>query len=360
MNAKYWTYHNPTLIHFGPGYLDRLGSLIGSRRYALVTYPDEYFKTQIDLIQRSAGPATLIAADVLPNPDFSYFRNLSQDTLTALTQTELLIALGGGSVIDTAKVLAVISNDFADISTSLEQPGTASPVPLREIIAVPTTAGTGSEVTAWATVWDSAQGKKYSLNHPNLYPVAALVDPTLTQLLPPKPTLAAGLDALSHALESIWNINANPVSSAYAVQAATQIMATLPQLMSALDDIGLREQMSLAAVLAGLAFSNTKTALAHSISYPISLNHGVAHGIACSFPLPLVLRRAIGVDPDCDNTLRAIFGKDLAIGADNLERFLTDLGVSTQPDDYGLSEVEFSEYLKVAQQGERGKNFIAA
>ena len=137
-------------------------------------------------------------------------------------------------------------------------------------------------------------------------------------------------------------------------------MATLPQLMSALDDIGLREQMSLAAVLAGLAFSNTKTALAHSISYPISLKHGVAHGIACSFPLPLVLRRAIGVDPDCDNTLRAIFGEDLAIGADNLERFLTDLGVSTQPDDYGLSEVEFSEYLKVAQQGERGKNFIAA
>ena len=360
MNAKYWTFHNPTLIHFGPGYLDRLGSLIGSRRYALVTYPDDYFKTQIDLIQRSAGPATLIAADVLPNPDFSYFRNLSQDTLTALTQTELLIALGGGSVIDTAKVLAVISNDFADISTSLEQPGTASPMPLREIIAVPTTAGTGSEVTAWATVWDSAQGKKYSLNHPNLYPVAALVDPTLTQLLPPEPTLAAGLDALSHALESIWNINANPVSSAYAVQAATQIMATLPQLMSALDDIGLREQMSLAAVLAGLAFSNTKTALAHSISYPISLNHGVAHGIACSFPLPLVLRRAIGVDPDCDNTLRAIFGEDLAIGADNLERFLADLGVSTQPDDYGLSEVEFSESLKVAQQGERGKNFIAA
>jgi alcohol dehydrogenase len=118
--------------------------------------------------------------------------------------------------------------------------------------------------------------------------------------------------------------------------------------------------MSLAAVLAGLAFSNTKTALAHSISYPISLKHGVAHGIACSFPLPLVLRRAIGVDPDCDNTLRAIFGEDLAIGADNLERFLADLGVSTQPDDYGLSEVEFSESLKVAQQGERGKNFIAA
>ena len=98
------------------------------------------------------------------------------------------------------------------------------------MIAVPTTAGTGSEVTPWATLWDrtSAQPKKYSLHLNETWPQAALVDPELTLSLPETVTRNSGLDALSHALESIWNVNSNPISDTLAVEAARTVLATLP------------------------------------------------------------------------------------------------------------------------------------
>ena len=140
------------------------------------------------------------------------------------------------------------------------------------IIAVPTTAGTGSEVTSWATVWDAAQRQKYSLAHPRLYPETAVLDPALTVAAPRALTLATGLDALSHALESIWNVNANPVSANYAVEAAREIIDTLPRLLAeprrsrAAHPPGAREPARRVS-----RSRNTKTALAHNISYDITL-----------------------------------------------------------------------------------------
>src|SRR5262249_34120474 len=134
------------------------------------------------------------------------------------------------------------------------------------LVAVPTTAGTGSEVTPWATLWDRKAGAKDSL-HVNAWPEAALGDPSLTTSAPHAVTRNSALDALSHALESIWNVNANPVSDTLAVEAARSVIATLPRLLAAPDDVALRTAMSRAALMAGLAFSNTRTALAHSISY---------------------------------------------------------------------------------------------
>ena len=174
-----------------------------------------------------------------------------------------------------------------------------------------TTAGTGSEVTSWATVWDSADGSKYSLANPKLYPEVAVLDPALTVRAPRGLTLATGLDALSHALESIWNVNGNPVSANFAVEAAREIIDTMPRLLERPDDMALRARQARASLLAGLAFSNTKTALAHNISYDITLKSGTIHGIACSFSLPVVMRWATGADPNCDAALRRIFGRDL-------------------------------------------------
>jgi alcohol dehydrogenase len=110
--------------------------------------------------------------------------------------------------------------------------------------------------------------------------------------------------------------------------------------------------------MAGLAFSNTKTALAHALSYAITLRHGVPHGIACSFSLPLVMRAAIGVDGDCDRALQAIFGADLQAGADDLTGFLTGLGVSVKAADHGVTEEEWQDLVNLAFAGDRGRNFI--
>jgi phosphonate metabolism-associated iron-containing alcohol dehydrogenase len=270
------------------------------------------------------------------------------------------VALGGGSVIDSAKVFAAAAGDFEKVRTYLETQKGAERLSATPIIAVPTTAGTGSEVTCWGTVWDEVNCKKYSLARPNLYPTHAVVDPVLMAGKSRQLTISTGLDALSHSLESLWNVNSNPVSANHAVFAARKILDVLPKLARDLGNIDLRSQMAMAALFAGLAFSNTKTAVAHSLSYPITLRHGVQHGVACSFSLPMILRSAGGVTELCDSSLRQIFGPDLAGGATLLEDFLVKLGVSCNPASYGIERQEWRELIVDSLEGERGKNFAGS
>jgi phosphonate metabolism-associated iron-containing alcohol dehydrogenase len=228
------------------------------------------------------------------------------------------------------------------------------------LIAVPTTAGTGSEVTPWATLWDRSSGtpRKHSLHVRETWPAAALVDPELTLSAPEAVTRNSALDALSHSLESIWNVNANPVSDTFAVEAARTIIATLPRLVSDPGDREARTRMSRAALFAGLAFSNTKTALAHSVSYEMTLRHGLPHGLACSFTLPLVWRSARGADPARDEVLSRIFGAEEADPPAALERFLHGVGVATRFEAYGVGAGDARRMIEHALEGARGRNFI--
>jgi len=353
-----WTFNNPVNIRFGAGALEGIGELIGGRSYGLVTYGEPAFAGIADRVQRAAGAPSVTVDTVVPNPHFDTLSEACALYGQAPTPPGVIVAVGGGSVIDTAKVLAAANGDFASVQYFLETRQGAEALAAVPVIAVPTTAGTGSEVTNFATVWDLGASKKYSLLRPKGYPEHALVDPELTLGMPRSLTISTALDALSHAIEGIWNVNANPFSATIAVRAAREIIAVLPEVVDAPGDLGLRTRMAEAALFAGLAFSNTKSALAHSLSYPITLRHGVPHGIACSFSLPMILRSVIGRDRDCDARLQEIFGPDLEAGADALATLLTGLGVSVEPADYGIGAAEFEALIDDAFLGERGGNFI--
>ena len=129
-------------------------------------------------------------------------------------------------------------------------------------------------------------------------------------------------------------------------------------LVKELDNLDLRTRMSRVALIAGLAFSGTQTALAHSLSYVPTLRHGVPHGIACSFSLPMVMRGAVGASEACDSALRRVFGANLKDGAKRLEEFLAGLDVSAKPQDHGMGLKEWRSQIDLAFEGERGKNFI--
>jgi len=354
-----WSYVNPVNIHFGVGSFKNLREKINGRKYCITTYGDnKLFEDLTAQIVSSAGQPVAIVKDIAPNPSFENLQGACATYASASAPPEVIVALGGGSVIDTAKVLAAAGGDFPRVQRYLEGETDGSELLNVPIIAIPTTAGTGSEVTCWATVWDMAKKKKYSLARPGLYPEFAIVDPTLTQMLPRSLTISTGLDALSHALESIWNVNANPVSANHAVAAATAILEFLPRLADDLSSLELRENVARAAIFAGLAFSNTKTALAHSLSYHLTMHHGTVHGIACSFTLPAILRSVAGRDRDCDASLKRIFGNDLEAGAVRLETLLRQLGVSTDATDYGVTKHEWRSVIDEALMGERGRNFI--
>jgi phosphonate metabolism-associated iron-containing alcohol dehydrogenase len=356
-------YHNPVAIRFGAGSITELPSILGGRRAVLVIFPEAEGLGLTARLRGILGPALAGIEDhIEPNPDVANLAPMYERFWNDHADVEAVVAVGGGSAIDTAKALMVgtASGRFDELVALLAKGTSFKPHRVKALIAVPSTAGTGSEVTPWATVWDKANNKKHSLHLPETWPEAAIVDPDLMLSLPASVTVQSGLDALSHALESIWNVNANPLSDTYAVAAAREVLATLPALLANLEDRDLRARMALAALKAGMAFSNTKTALAHSISYEMTLRFGLPHGIACSFTLPMVLERAAGADPGRDAVLAQIFDGDLAGAPARLRAFLRAVGVKTEFADYGVPEEDSRRMVANALDGVRGKNFIGA
>ncbi len=354
-------YFNPVQSVYGPGALSRLPELLAGRKAALVTFPEARdIGLQARLESVLGDSLTCVIDQVRPNPDVAELAGTWEAFWRDHADTEVIIAVGGGSAIDTAKALMVGngSGSFSELVAGLAGEAVFAPTRFKTLIAVPTTAGTGSEVTPWATIWDRERQKKYSLHLRETWPTYAVIDPELMLSLPDSVTLQSGLDALSHALESIWNINANPVSDTFAIAAVRDTMDVLPALMRQPQNLALRGRMALAALKAGMAFSNTKTALAHSISYEMTLRHGLPHGIACSFTLPMVLEMAIGHNPERDAVLAQALGVPLAVAQRHLAQFIESLGVKTRFADYGVDDDEAQAMLAHAQQGARGKNFI--
>jgi alcohol dehydrogenase class IV len=220
---------------------------------------------------------------------------------------------------------------------------------------VPTTAGTGSEVTRWATVWDTdgAVAVKRSLDEPFGYAERAFVDPLLTLSCPPAVTRDTALDALSHALEALWNHHANPLSDGLAVAAAQRIVAALPTCLERPDDVGLRSELALAALEAGMASSQTRTALAHALSYAVTLEQGLSHGLACALWLPTTWRLAARRDTRVDALLNKVFDSAVA-----LEAWLGRVGVPAGPLQLGIADAK--ERVAGALSSARGRNFIGA
>ena len=195
-----------------------------------------------------------------------------------------VIAIGGGSPMDLAKLaMAYLSIGESNIKKLIEYKDNY-PLTIPSIF-IPTTHGTGSEVTMWGTIWNMTEKKKYSISHPSLYPDIAILDGHLTLKLPIDISIITVLDALSHSFEAIWNKNANDVSTSYAIDAIVIILNNIEKLKSNPSNLDVRNNLLIASSYAGLAFSNTKTAAAHSISYPLTMYYGIPHGVAASISL---------------------------------------------------------------------------
>ena len=197
---------------------------------------------------------------------------------------DAVVSIGGGSAMDIAKVvMAHLSSGLENIYDLLS-PNLDCKTNVPSIF-LPTTHGTASEVTMWGTIWDMENKKKYSISNVSLYPDIAILDGSLTLTLPLEISISTTLDALSHAFESIWNKNSNDISSNYAIEAISCIINNSIKLKKTPLDVDLRTKLLEGSTLAGLAFSNTKTAASHSISYPLTINYNIPHGIAASITL---------------------------------------------------------------------------
>jgi len=215
-----------------------------------------------------------------------------------------LIAFGGGSSLDMAKILRwriATGTQALSMETVWRAQGQSLQGELirHRLLCWPSTAGTGSEVSASATLWDrsAAAPVKLAWQPINGFADEAWVDPDLTQSCPATLTRDCGLDALSHALESLWNVRSSVLSRLLAHRAIRLIIDHLPRLLDDLTDMAAREALSEASVLAGMAMSETQTALAHALSYDLTLHEGMSHGSAVAVWLPYVAGLSCAASP---------------------------------------------------------------
>lgn len=281
-------------------------------------------------------------------------------------EIELVIALGGGSAIDVAKLIALGSRQAERLPQVLrsDQAGWIDAAPL---IAIPTTAGTGSEATHFAVLY--IDGIKHSLAHRSLLPCYAIVDAELTRTLPAEITRATGLDAFCQAIESIWAVGATQESVAYAREAIELVHAALPQVLSE-PQLALRQQLCRGSHLAGRAINITKTTLPHALSYHLTSKHGLAHGIAVAVTLPQVWRYNARVtsedclDPRGPGAVRqrmeivqALLGAGtLEAVAERIEEFLTNVGCPRSLAAVGITSPHELATLAAAVNTERLRN----
>jgi alcohol dehydrogenase len=293
-----WNFFNSTSIHFGRGARKSLGAITSSKKILAVASVRGRAQFNADPLLQPAGRGYKWITSVTENPGLQDIENAAKDVKG--TNFDAIVAFGGGSAIDFAKGLCAmlaVGQQAVNLRSVIELPDLLDSLPLLPIYAIPTTAGTGSEVTPFATVWDHSNKKKLSLVNKALYPEVAIIDPALTDALPAQATFSSGLDALNQALESIWNKNSSPVTRELAARAVALSLYALPALHANLSDQGARDSMAEAALLAGICISQTKTSVCHSISYPLTARFGISHGIAVAFTMREVLSKCVAHDP---------------------------------------------------------------
>ncbi len=359
---KNFSYYMPTKIIYGKNSINNIDKLIKGRKTLLLTSSGFQKRGGVKLITGLSKHIVAVVSEINSYPEFIELERIYQNSCHL--DYDLILAVGGGSVIDTAKFLSIRStsavhklNNF-EFATALTR-GRIDKQDYRliPIIAVPTTAGTASEITPWATIWDMQDKKKYSLHLTNLFPETALYDPQLTLSLPKDITIQTGLDVLSHALESIWNKNASPITVNYAIKSATLVYKYLPLLVDDLQNINYRNQLLQACMYAGMAFSNTQTAIAHAMSYYITAHEGTPHGIACSFTLPILVDNIAGKYHFVDEALTKIFSGN---ASKNIRVLFNKLNVSIEFQDYGIDEIKFKELKQTLLNNQRASNSLVS
>jgi len=214
------------------------------------------------------------------------------------------------------------------------------------IIAIPTTSGTGSEVTSVSVLSDHTRGVKAPMNAPGFYPTFALVDPELTLTAPAHTTACTGFDALCHAIEAYWSRNHQPVCDVLAVHAAKLALDNIVPVFNQLDNSVLRENMAEASLVAGLAFALPKTSSAHACSYPLTNLFGIAHGEACAMTISHFLR--FNAENGCERveTLAKALGYNNAHAlADRIDEVRRETGMRLDLKDLQLSDEQFEQLV---------------
>lgn len=357
---KHFSFTGAKKIIFGNGSFDMLGDHIRDMKASrpLVVLDRNLSKTGFkERIANTCGKnglkATIFDKQIEAEPRLE----VADDGAKAARKgkCDIVVGIGGGSAMDVAKAIAVLT---ANNGSAVDYLGLNKvPGPGLPTIMVPTTAGTGSEVTFTAVFVRQDLKKKEGMNSPYLYPDLALLDPVLTLTLPPVSTASTGIDALCHAIESFTSVNASPMSEMFSLDAIQLISENLRTCVHDGGNLEAREKVLLGSLYAGLGLANAGVGAVHSLSYPLGGKYGVSHGLANTVMLPhvmyfnlpgalekfTIIAEAMGEIVD-DMPLRE--AAYLAVEA--VQSLVEDCGIYTTLEDLNIPEEDFPELAKIA------------
>jgi alcohol dehydrogenase class IV len=370
-----WTFHSAGQLVFGRNASRQLGDIAGRlkvKRLLIVSDPVLHKTGLVDRVRgplAEAGITNEVFAGGEPEPSF----RAAESCIAAARsfRPDALLGLGGGSNMDLAKITATVlthGSSPGDYVGDDKVPG-----PILPLICMPTTAGTGSEVTAAAVLTDHENKIKVGILSNFLRPRVAIVDPLLTVSCPPKLTADSGIDALTHAIEAYTAVDndtfplpegertvyqgRHPLSDCLAEKAIALIGANLRQAVKQGDDVTAREGMALGATLAGLAFSNVGVAVVHALEYPVGGSTHCSHGAGNGLLLPFAMRFNLPARPKAFAAIARLLGEDVtglsepqaaerAVSA--VERLRADIGIPKRLSELGVQATQLRSFAEKA------------
>lgn len=347
-----WDYIQPVKIKFGKGRILEVKGIakeLGCERGLLVADPFFFTNGLAEKIMKESEGAIVAAfGELSANPDVT-----EVDACASMIRKKnigFVVALGGGSSMDCAKAAASIAMTEDSIR---KYHGTGVPMPQEHLplIAVPTTAGTGSEVTCVSVLTDHANGKKSPIVSDGFYPAYAVIDPELTYTMPPRVTAGTGIDVLAHALEGFWSKGHQPICDACAFHAADLVFKYLYRAYENPMDEEAREKMCEASLIAGLAFTLPKTTASHACSFPLTNLHQIAHGEACGLTLDYFARiNAKGKEGGrIDELAKKLGFADTIAMADAIHELKEKMGLRNELKDLNLTDEQVAELVRISR-----------
>lgn len=344
----------PTKIVFGVGKAKEIGSICKERGFkkAFVLTGPNIGKTELLTgIMTSLADAGLECesySDTMADPPIELVDEAA--SVVKASGADVVIALGGGSPIDLAKAVCMLQTNEGSVKDYLFGGTKQVENKTMPLIAIPTTAGTGSEVTAAAVITDEENKIKLSVTHEYMLPLIALIDPLLQTGMPPKITASTGLDALTHAIEAYTSLNAEPISDAMALQAIKMISENLRRAVADGSNLEARTNMAIASTIAGAAFLNGGLGVVHGIAQAMGGLHHISHGIANGMILPYAMKRNVVGNLEKFKSIAAAMGENLEgltlreaaeAAVKSVYHLVEDVGVPKTLPEVGITKEDF-------------------
>jgi len=361
----------PPSVIYGVGAMNRLAEEVRGlgRRALLVSGRDALRRTgsrdAILSALRSGGIDAILFEGVEADPSIETVDRGAHAAVSG--GCDMVVAAGGGSAIDAGKAIAAMATNRGSVRNYLEgEEFTRKPIPC---IAIPTTAGTGSEVTRNSVLTNRQRGYKRSIRHRWLIPAVALVDPELTRSLPPSLTAATGMDALAQLIEPYVSRKSSPLTDALAIYAIELVGRSLKRAVENGDDIQARADMSLASLMSGMVLANAGLGAAHALSHPLGVHFHIPHGFGCAMLLPWVMEFNLPASQEKFARVAAALGEDTyGRGAEEaagraiarVRSLAREIGIPARLSEFGVSQKDCERVAREAHGSSLDANPVTA